>query len=270
MSNESVDSWLDSMFATLGGHEQFLFSDSERAIEIVDNASCNSATSHAGTHYNFLSDQKSPEEAFSPLSSSSPPENIQEINKQTSAPQVTRKRKPWGRELPIPTTNLPPRKRAKTAEEKEQRRIQRVLRNRAAAQSSRERKQKQVEAWDEERTRLAVDNTDLDARLATAEQANKELCQELEAIRQKLKPYEEHIGVANGEIATGPINKAVDTRGPTSYIGHPEPALRTEEDVFRFLDSLEIPPVTATNPSCLNWGGFPYVPEPIIDVSLWS
>ncbi|KAG0640072.1 hypothetical protein HOY80DRAFT_866059, partial [Tuber brumale] len=89
--------------------------------------------------------------------------------------QVKKKRRSWGEDLPIPTTNLPPRKRAKTAEEKEQRRIERVLRNRAAAQSSRERKQKEVEAMEEERSRLAESNAQLSARLADLEDANRVL-----------------------------------------------------------------------------------------------
>lgn len=42
-------------------------------------------------------------------------------------------------------TVLPPRKRAKTSEEKEQRRIERILRNRRAAHQSREKKRKYVE-----------------------------------------------------------------------------------------------------------------------------
>lgn len=42
-------------------------------------------------------------------------------------------------------TSLPPRKRAKTDEEKEQRRVERILRNRRAAHASREKKRKHVE-----------------------------------------------------------------------------------------------------------------------------
>jgi transcriptional activator HAC1 len=51
-------------------------------------------------------------------------------------------------EVDIPSnfkTTLPPRKRAKTKEEKEQRRIERILRNRKAAHASREKKRKHVE-----------------------------------------------------------------------------------------------------------------------------
>lgn len=69
-----------------------------------------------------------------------------------------KKRKSWGQQLPTPTTNLPPRKRAKTAEEKEQRRVERVLRNRAAAQKSREVKKQQLEAIEQERDVLKREN----------------------------------------------------------------------------------------------------------------
>lgn len=70
---------------------------------------------------------------------------------QTSPPPVivqskqAKKRKSWGQELPEPKTTLPPRKRAKTDDEKEQRRIERIKRNRAAAHNSRERKRQETE-----------------------------------------------------------------------------------------------------------------------------
>lgn len=62
-----------------------------------------------------------------------------------------KKRKSWGQVLPEPKTNLPPRKRAKTEDEKEQRRIERVKRNRLAAHNSRERKRQEVELLQKEK-----------------------------------------------------------------------------------------------------------------------
>jgi len=59
--------------------------------------------------------------------------------------QSKKKRKSWGQILPAPTTNLPPRKRAKTEAEKEQRKYERVQRNRQAAHNSRMRKQLEME-----------------------------------------------------------------------------------------------------------------------------
>ncbi|KAK2672980.1 hypothetical protein RAB80_010523 [Fusarium oxysporum f. sp. vasinfectum] len=90
---------------------------------------------------------------------------------------TTKKRKSWGQVLPEPKTNLPPRKRAKTADEKEQRRVERVLRNRRAAQSSRERKRQEVE-------QLEKRNKDLEAAIQQAEQMNARLMDELAQMRK--------------------------------------------------------------------------------------
>ncbi|AEO64924.1 uncharacterized protein THITE_2111320 [Thermothielavioides terrestris NRRL 8126] len=88
-----------------------------------------------------------------------------------------KKRKSWGQVLPEPKTNLPPRKRAKTEDEKEQRRVERVLRNRRAAQSSRERKRLEVEA-------LERRNKELEAALLQAQQINFTLLEEIQKFRQ--------------------------------------------------------------------------------------
>ena len=56
-----------------------------------------------------------------------------------------RKRKQWGQPIPEINPVIGPRKRAKTAEEKEQRKNERILRNRRAADKSRQR-QKQAQA----------------------------------------------------------------------------------------------------------------------------
>ncbi|KAF7545788.1 hypothetical protein G7Z17_g8911 [Cylindrodendrum hubeiense] len=88
-----------------------------------------------------------------------------------------KKRKSWGQVLPEPKTNLPPRKRAKTEDEKEQRRVERVLRNRRAAQSSRERKRLEVEA-------LEKRNKELESMLINAQKANLMLVEELNRFRR--------------------------------------------------------------------------------------
>ncbi|KAI4227605.1 MAG: hypothetical protein LQ349_006684 [Xanthoria aureola] len=101
-----------------------------------------------------------------------------------------KKRKSWGQELPTLKTNLPPRKRAKTEDEKEQRRIERVLRNRQTAQSSRERKRQEVEKLEGERTSIEDQNKMLKERLMAVEhdkfklqQQNSQLAAELAALR---------------------------------------------------------------------------------------
>ncbi|KAA8894318.1 hypothetical protein FN846DRAFT_423180 [Sphaerosporella brunnea] len=126
----------------------------------------------------------------SPSSVASPPPSP-EAPKIKTEPETKpiKKRKSWGQQLPTPTTNLPPRKRAKTAEEKEQRRVERVLRNRAAAQKSREVKKQQLEAIESERdmlkqkfeslmeanTKLTASNTQLFAQLKKVQEENARL-----------------------------------------------------------------------------------------------
>lgn len=119
----------------------------------------------------------------------------------TPAPEKkpVKKRKSWGQQLPEPKTNLPPRyildkkltivdqsanplsrKRAKTEDEKEQRRVERVLRNRRAAQSSRERKRQEVEALEAQKLLVEQTNQDLLRRLQEAEAKNVLLQRQLE------------------------------------------------------------------------------------------
>ncbi|RDA94981.1 hypothetical protein CP533_0166 [Ophiocordyceps camponoti-saundersi (nom. inval.)] len=86
-----------------------------------------------------------------------------------------KKRKSWGQVLPEPKTNLPPRKRAKTEDEKEQRRVERVLRNRRAAQSSRERKRLEVEA-------LEKTNKQLQMALVFVQKQNEALVQRVQVL----------------------------------------------------------------------------------------
>jgi transcriptional activator HAC1 len=111
-----------------------------------------------------------------------------------------KKRKSWGQVLPTPTTNLPPRKRAKTEPEKEQRRIERVIRNRQAAQTSRERKRLEYEALEKAKSALEVDNVELKTRLTSTERENIELAQRLQSLEQQLKTFQDTIRVAQ-EIA---------------------------------------------------------------------
>ncbi|KAK5155339.1 hypothetical protein LTR04_005823 [Oleoguttula sp. CCFEE 6159] len=87
------------------------------------------------------------------------PAGLQAPSQAPSKP--TKKRKSWGQVLPEPKTSLPPRKRAKTEDEKEQRRIERIKRNRAAAHTSRERKRLEAEG-------LAERNDELTKQLAYA------------------------------------------------------------------------------------------------------
>ncbi len=95
-----------------------------------------------------------------------------------------KKRKSWGQELPEPKTNLPPRKRAKTEDEKEQRRIERVKRNRLAAHNSRERKRQEVELLQIERDHIANQLATVESEKAAAEELVRRMAAQLETWRQ--------------------------------------------------------------------------------------
>ncbi|KAG0134403.1 hypothetical protein HOY82DRAFT_602362 [Tuber indicum] len=128
-----------------------------------------------------------------------------------------------------------------TDAEKEQRSVERVLRNRAAAQSSHEQT---------ERARLSDSNTELRAQLLGQEAANSTVRSELEAMKQKLKQYEHYLNVESTEA----------------------PELSTNEDdhLFQRLLSDVADPVSAIDPSVLEWRGALRLSEPIIGVDCRS
>ncbi|KAL8383594.1 hypothetical protein RB595_010676 [Gaeumannomyces hyphopodioides] len=109
-------------------------------------------------------------------SASTDPTSAETPAETSSEKKQTKKRKSWGQVLPEPKTNLPPRKRAKTEDEKEQRRVERVLRNRRAAQSSRERKRLEVEALEER-------NKQLEQKLAQSQDIIMSLFEKIEKMR---------------------------------------------------------------------------------------
>ncbi|KAG0137737.1 hypothetical protein HOY82DRAFT_647058 [Tuber indicum] len=179
------------------------------------------------------------------------PTKTEPTEKNVVANVERKKRKSWGQELPIPTTNLPPRKRAKTEDEKEQRRIERILRNRAAARSSRERKERQTEALKEETKGLAQSNDSMRDRLAVLEESNKELHRQLGAMEQTLKRYQEQMGVAPCDFITNALARPVHPQIPASLWGVPELSVGEQENTLSFLDTMQQPPATTIDPSVL-------------------
>ncbi|KAJ4324701.1 transcription factor that binds to CRE motif [Neodidymelliopsis sp. IMI 364377] len=93
----------------------------------------------------------------------------------TSESKPVKKRKSWGQVLPEPKTSLPPRKRAKTEDEKEQRRIERVKRNRLAAHNSRERKRQETEHLQHEKDALELELRTLREKAAKVAKMEAEL-----------------------------------------------------------------------------------------------
>ena len=133
----------------------------------------------------------------------------------------TKKRKSWGQELPTPKTNLPPRydtaimfkdrasaydisrKRAKTEDEKEQRRIERVLRNRQAAQSSRERKRQEVEKLEGEKQSIEQQNAALKQQLMTVEHEKWLLRQQVAKMTAQMEAIKR--GSSTPDVSTPPL-----------------------------------------------------------------
>jgi transcriptional activator HAC1 len=132
------------------------------------------------------------------------PEPEDDIKEEEDEKKPAKKRKSWGQELPTPKTNLPPpyvcppfahlriitnrtSKRAKTDDEKEQRRIERVLRNRAAAQTSRERKRLEMEKLETEKIRMEQQNQFLIQRLSQMETENNRLSQQVAQLSAEVR-----------------------------------------------------------------------------------
>lgn len=154
------------------------------------------------------SDMEIPALTVSPADTSlneSPEDEFEDDHSDEKKP--SKKRKSWGQELPVPKTNLPPRyvrlhilvsqrqkqslipsrKRAKTDDEKEQRRIERVLRNRAAAQTSRERKRLEMEKLENEKIEMEQQNQLLLSRLTHMEVENNRLNQQIAQLSAEVR-----------------------------------------------------------------------------------
>ncbi|KAG0134416.1 hypothetical protein HOY82DRAFT_481280 [Tuber indicum] len=211
MSQHAADSSLLATFSWLWENDDFILPDTESSTFLFDDQPLISIPPNDDSNLANPANPNSREEGFTEGRSSPQAGNIAETTVDTKSEPTAQKRKTRGQELPIPTTNLPPRKRAKTDAEKEQRRIERVLRNRAAAQSSRERKQKEVESLKTEKGRLAESNSELKAQLLTQEATHTALCRELEEMKQTLRRYEEFQKVEARGI---PPNSVIIPVGP--------------------------------------------------------
>ena len=95
------------------------------------------------------------------------------------------------------------RKRAKTEDEKEQRRIERVLRNRQAAQSSRERKRQEVEKLEGEKQSIEQQNAALKQQLMTVEHEKWLLRQQVAKMTAQMEAIKR--GSSTPDVTTLPL-----------------------------------------------------------------
>ncbi|ESZ95155.1 hypothetical protein SBOR_4455 [Sclerotinia borealis F-4128] len=153
----------------------------------------------------------------------------------TPAPEKkpVKKRKSWGQQLPEPKTNLPPRKRAKTEDEKEQRRVERVLRNRRAAQSSRERKRQEVDALEAEKIQIERRNRDLELMLA-------DMSSRYATVLQKL---EEVTGVAGGNLPPTFLPSAIVSTPSRQENFHRQSPIALTKDLFAVEQEASVRPL---------------------------
>ncbi|KAF1842463.1 uncharacterized protein K460DRAFT_420370 [Cucurbitaria berberidis CBS 394.84] len=156
-----------------------------------------------------------------PFDTPSPHDSYPAMSEASSTPapsgtesRQVKKRKSWGQVLPEPKTTLPPRKRAKTADEKEQRRIERVKRNRLAAHNSRERKRQEYELLQAEKDQMEADLKSYQHKMA-------QMKSELEFYRTK---YPGEAPEPVFDLTTTSSTDAVDTVCPArTSVSFPSP-----------------------------------------------
>lgn len=147
----------------------------------------------------------------------------------SSSHPLKKKRKSWGQVLPEPTTTLPPRKRAKTEEEKAQRKYERVQRNRQAAHMSRMRKQEEMDQLHSQNNKLQQACHEKDEFIARLLLENAELKQQnrththSNTSHRASSPFSETDGVpsldsasqassTDGDVAHTPLQPSFDLR----------------------------------------------------------
>ncbi|CBF87535.1 transcription factor HAC1 [Aspergillus nidulans FGSC A4] len=160
-----------------------------------------------------------------------------------------KKRKSWGQELPVPKTNLPPRKRAKTEDEKEQRRIERVLRNRAAAQTSRERKRLEMEKLESEKIDMEQQNQFLLQRLAQMEAENNRLSQQVAQLSAEVRGSRHSTPTSSSPASVSPtltptLFKQEGDEVPLDRIPFPTPSVTDYSPTLKPSSLAESPDLT--------------------------
>lgn len=102
--------------------------------------------------------------------------------------------------LPLPPGALPPRKRAKTKDEKEQRRIERIMRNRQAAHASREKKRRHVEDLEKMCASLSSENDQLQSQVQQLKSSYSEVNDHTSFLRSKI---DELVGLVEAAKKSG-------------------------------------------------------------------
>lgn len=142
--------------------------------------------------------------------------------------------------LPLPPGALPPRKRAKTKDEKEQRRIERIMRNRQAAHASREKKRRHVEDLEKKCVSLSTENEQLQSQMVQLKNSYSEVSDHSSFLRAKISELVNAIETAKqsgdmSSIETSKILQDVDSKltstiSPISALESFAPSLVADND----------------------------------------
>ncbi len=131
--------------------------------------------------------------------------------------------------LVVPYTGtLGPRKRARTSGEKEQRRVERILRNRAAAQQSRERKRKQVEGLEEINDDLSKENEALIYRVDILEREKGEMKAKLDQLSSQFEILQSMVMNIEAPSWLDPASILNSSTSVKSEVAHPARMFRLQ------------------------------------------
>ncbi|KAJ1948471.1 hypothetical protein FBU59_001579 [Linderina macrospora] len=112
-------------------------------------------------------------------------------------------------DLPPPRPGRPSGKTPQDPAMQEARKRARVLRNRAAAQLSREKKRQHVETLETENSELRAKNVELEQRLTRAETANLEMSGKLDSLAQQLQSLQSLILSGAAAAAAAPAAASI-------------------------------------------------------------
>lgn len=139
--------------------------------------------------------------------------------------------------LPLPPGALPPRKRAKTKDEKEQRRIERIMRNRQAAHASREKKRRHVEDLEKKCVSLSTENEQLQGQVQQLKTNFTEVSDHSSFLRNKINELVSIIEAAKksgtvSSLETSQFLQDVDLKLTTTITPVVSTAVSTRSESF--------------------------------------
>lgn len=157
------------------------------------------------------------EQAVTPVMIKSEETSMQDIDQTGGSPS---KRKD-SMTLPLPQGALPPRKRAKTKDEKEQRRIERIMRNRQAAHASREKKRRHLEELETKFEVLTKTNAELEEQLKRAVLSQTNAQEQQMLLQTRLEQLENTIKLAKSSGDVSVLDSICQTSWPSNTTTKP-------------------------------------------------